>query len=349
MNFINVSETDKFGNNFFQVVIRGSIFIKFIIIIFIYISYFNMNNYINNSIINKNQNFLGDSTNNSNTIFNDYQKKLNSDENDFSQNSCYPVFQKKNIKVTHLIITRFIIEFLKEFKKTIYTKEYIKNGIRVMKKYLFNSLENQKCKDFLFILLLGNRANISYVRSLFNFKLSFKYRLIRYKNLNLFLKKITKVIDVLITTRIDYDDLIYYDAVNDVRKAIDLNKPILLYGYNKGVYYFESDNKYYDFFRTYNHKGCMSIFVSLITVLKYVNQTLTIYNLRGHTNIRETLLKKYKDFGIKELNYEPAIFEYLDHKFIWVRQKFSGTYKQYKNIQYKLKEINFNLTKFYGK
>ena len=218
-----------------------------------------------------------------------------------------------------------------------------------MKKYLFPSLENQSCKNFTWILTLGNKANISYIKSSLDLNYSFKTIIIYQESYKNYVKKISKGFDILITSRIDYDDLIYYDAVNDVRKAIDLNKPILLYGYNKGVYYFESDNKYYDFFRTYNHKGCMSIFVSLITVLKYVNQTLTIYNLRGHTNIRETLLKKYKDFGIKELNYEPAIFEYLDHKFIWVRQKFSGTYKQYKNIQYKLKEINFNLTKFYGK
>ena len=58
-----------------------------------------------------------------------------------------------------------MIEFVKinGFPKKIYTEEYILNGIRVMKRYLFPSLENQSCKQFIWILMLGNKANISYV------------------------------------------------------------------------------------------------------------------------------------------------------------------------------------------
>ena len=39
----------------------------------------------------------------------------------------------------------------------------------------------------------------------------------------------SKIIFILITSRIDYDDRIYYDAVNDVRKAVNIHKPILFY------------------------------------------------------------------------------------------------------------------------
>ena len=62
-----------------------------------------------------------------------------------------------------------------------------------------------------------------------------------------YIRNRTKGYDVLITTRIDYDDEIYYDAVNDVRKQININKPILLYGYNRGVSFYESNRKYYEF------------------------------------------------------------------------------------------------------
>ena len=41
-----------------------------------------------------------------------------------------------------------------------------------------------------------------------------------------YIRNISKGYHILITTRIDYDDQIYYDAVNDVRKAININKPI---------------------------------------------------------------------------------------------------------------------------
>ena len=218
-----------------------------------------------------------------------------------------------------------------------------------MKKYLFQSLENQKCKDFTFIVLLGNKANITYIRSLFNFNVSFKYMIIYEKGLKKYIKKVTNGSDILITTRIDYDDQIYYDGVNDVRKAIDINKPLLLYGYNRGVYYFESNNKYYEFYRTYNHEGAMSIFVSLIISLKKVKKIISVYDLGGHSRIKKFLQRHYNKFVTGQISYELAIFENAKPKFIWVRQNYSGTYNIYKNYIKKLKQVSFNLDKFYGK
>ena len=266
-----------------------------------------------------------------------------------TNNACFHSFINSKIKIVHLIISRFVMEILNEFKDKIYTDEYIKNGIRVMKKYLFQSLENQKCKDFTFIVLLGNKANITYIRSLFNFNVSFKYMIIYEKGLKKYIKKVTNGSDILITTRIDYDDQIYYDGVNDVRKAIDINKPLLLYGYNRGVYYFESNNKYYEFYRTYNHEGAMSIFVSLIISLKKVKKIISVYDLGGHTRIKKFLQRHYNKFVTGQISYELAIFENAKPKFIWVRQNYSGTYNIYKNYIKKLKQVSFNLDKFYGK
>ena len=75
------------------------------------------------------------------------------------------------------------------------------------------------------------------------------------------MRNLTKGFEVLITTRIDYDDIIYYDAVNDVRKAININKPILIYGYNRGIIYFELEGKFCNFLYNNNNEGAWSIFV----------------------------------------------------------------------------------------
>jgi len=260
-----------------------------------------------------------------------------------SDNSCK--------KIIHLIFTRFIMEFnyLKNFHKIIYSKEYILNGFKVLKKYLLPSLENQSCKEFIWVLTLGDKANKTYIESLFNFNNSFEYRIIYNNSLKEFVKNISNGFDILITSRIDYDDIIYYDAVNDVRKAINSNKPMLLYGYNRGVYYFEKDNKFYDFYETYNNEGTMSIFNSLITVLNKVNDTYIINDIGGHSVIRKNLLKYYKSYGIKNLDYEPAIFDSGDGKFIYVRQNYSGTYGSTMSIKSNLKLYNFNLSNFYKK
>ena len=231
-------------------------------------------------------------------------------------------------------------------EKIIYGNEYILNGIRVMKKYLFPSLENQLCKNFTWILLLGDKANLSYVESLLNINQSFESKIIYLKDLKNFLEKISKGHDIMISTRIDYDDAIYYDAVNDVRKLININKPIILHGYNRGVFYYEINDKYYDFYNTWKYEGVMSIFASLIIVLKKVNDTINIFDLGVHYKVRKNLLRTYKNYGIKELNYEPAIFDNGDPKFIYVRQKFSGSYKM---LIPKINSRFFDLNKFYGK
>ena len=165
------------------------------------------------------------------------------------------------------------------------------------------------------------------------------------------MRNITKGLDILITTRIDYDDRIYYDAVNDVRKEITLKKPMLFHGYNRGLYFFELDNKYYDFDYKANN-GAFSVFESLILVLNQVNDIYTIYDFIPHFIVRQILNKNYKSYGIKMLNYEPGIFDSGSPKFVYVRQKYSYYYNLTKNQRIKkLLKINnnFNLSKFYGK
>lgn len=293
-------------------------------------------------------------------IYNGFKPNLNNADNyplesvqfDRQKNSlfnkCYLPQDNLALKIVHIIITRFMIEFLSEFNIKIYQEDYIKNGIRVMQKYLLPSLEHQSCKNFTWVLLLGNKSNISFIKSLLNFNLSFESRIILVKDQKKFMRNITKDSYVFITTRIDYDDQIYYDAVNDIRKAINFYKPMLLLGYNRGLYYFEFEDKYYDFYCDYGNKGAMSIFESLIIIINKVNDIYSIYDMGAHYEIRKKLLENYKLYGIKKLDYDPAVFDSGDPKFIWVRQKYSGTYNDTILIKKNLKEIKFNLSKFYG-
>ena len=75
--------------------------------------------------------------------------------------------------------------------------------------------------------MLGNKADITLVKSLLKFNNSFEKEVLYENDVKPYIRNRTKGYDVLITTRIDYDDEIYYDAVNDVRKQININKPIL--------------------------------------------------------------------------------------------------------------------------
>ena len=258
-------------------------------------------------------------------------KIITKEKNDKFGKKCYLASEISELKIIHIIITRFAIGL---FHYNDTTKDYILNGFRVMKKYLLPSLENQSCKDFIWVLMLGNRANITSLKFLSNFNNSFQWYIFYEKDIKNFLRNKTKSYDILLTTRIDYDDRIYYDAVNDVRKAINIERPILLHGYNRGLLYFELDDKYYDFqFRAKN--GAFSVFESLIIVLNKVNDIYTIYDFGNHLTVRSHLLKNYKSFGIKELNYEPCIFDNGASKFVWVRQKYSFSNNNFEAKQLK--------------
>lgn len=272
-------------------------------------------------------------------------------KNNISSSKCYSPSDNSVKNIIHLVFTRFLIEFyhVKNFRTdTIYQKEYIINGIRVLKKYLLPSLENQSCKKFIWVLILGDKANKTLVESKLNNKFSFEYHIMYQKDFKNYVRKTTKGYDILITTSIDFDDMIYYDAVNDLRKSININKPMILYGYNRGVYYFEEFGIFFDFYMTYNNEGTMSIFHSLITVLNKVNDSYIISDIGGHNGIRKNLLENYKSFGINNLDYEPAIFDAGDPKFIYVRQNFSCTYKDHRKAIKYLKICNFNLANFFG-
>ena len=262
---------------------------------------------------------------------------------------CYLSSYNSKINIIHLIITRFLLNFYNKngFPQKLSKKDYVLNGIRVMNNFLLPSLENQSCKNFTWILMLGNEANITFIKSLLNFNNSFHFELLYQKDLKNYVKNITKDFNILITTRIDYDDRIYYDAVNDVRKSVNINKPIVLYGYNRGLKYYEIDDKYYELNVDFGNRGVMSVFISLIINLNKVNDTYTVYDLGNHVIIKQKLLKKYKSFGVNQLNYDPAIFDSGDPKYIWVRQKYSG-YNDSRVFQKELMINDFNLKKFYG-
>ena len=115
----------------------------------------------------------------------------------------------------HVIITRYLLgNTKKNYVKFMKSDNYTRNAKRVLYKYLLPSLEHQKCKDFIWVFMLGKEANISFIKTFFNFHNSFETKIIYEKDMKHYLRQASVGFDVLITTRIDYDDVIYYDGVN---------------------------------------------------------------------------------------------------------------------------------------
>ena len=101
---------------------------------------------------------------------------MKKEQNNKFVQKCYLSLENLELKIIHIIITRFLLNFRRDS-----TKEYILNGIRVMKKYLIPSLENQSCKDFIWILMTGSKINTTFLKSLHNFNNSFQWDIIYQK------------------------------------------------------------------------------------------------------------------------------------------------------------------------
>ena len=101
-------------------------FIIFTVILFVTLIVFNSNK-IRKYLINNN---ISTKKNIPNT---NISKNIN-----IPLEKCYLLSDNTNIKIIHIIITRFIICFWNydDFPQKIYKKDYVFNGIRVMKKYL---------------------------------------------------------------------------------------------------------------------------------------------------------------------------------------------------------------------
>lgn len=265
-----------------------------------------------------------------------------------STGDCYESEEFLNKTILHFVITRFLFTFS---PKKVFSEQYIKNGLRVMKTYLLPSLEAQKCKNFTWILMLGDSANITFLKSLIDFNTTFDYKLVYYKDINKLINESTKNIDIFISSGMDYDDRIFYDAVNDVRKRINLTYPIFFFGYHNGYIYFENTGIYG--ISPYKYEGgAINIFLSSILNLHKTNGAYYIYqfnDLGSHISVKTDFIKNenYKKFGLKKLDYNPAEFEHKEPKFVYVRQNYSHSFALTKTVKAVIN--NFDLDKFYGR
>jgi len=128
-------------------------------------------------------------------IFNLLKKITIKKENaNISSDKCYISPEKSNLKIIHFIITRYMMEitFWKQFNE-INQENYIMNGIRLIKRYLIPSLNNQSCKQFIWILMLGNKANKTYIESLLGNNYLFESEIIYQGDIKRYIKNKVKV------------------------------------------------------------------------------------------------------------------------------------------------------------
>lgn len=216
------------------------------------------------------------------------------------------------MKFKHLIITRFLCFDNMSLGRKVLESDIINSNKNIFKKYLLPSLENQTNKNFTLIILIHNEVSEDFIKSDINTTLDIHF--IKLKNFKAYLDNIYSLYDIVITTRIDHDDMIYKYAVDDVQKEIDINIPIKLYGYDNGLRYFLNDNKLF-LYKNHHKHGFQSVFISLIVSTKFIKQNIYF---SSHTKLKDKIKEEYKKINIKfEDKY--IISNNIENAWIYVR------------------------------
>lgn len=187
--------------------------------------------------------------------------------------------------IKHYVIIRFFPIDLGLGSKII-EPGFIKKSLNIFRTSCLQSLLNQTNKNFEIILLVNDNAPIDVINEFIE-DIKIQYHIdispVRYTNITEYLYNVNKnKYDWLITTRMDYDDLIYNEATNNIQEIVKSTKyDLLCHGYCKGCTIINKDyNLVYEYYNEYNNVGAINIFQSLAIRTKYIdNDNNTLFNI----------------------------------------------------------------------
>ena len=261
-------------------------------------------------------------------------------------------------EINHFVLTRFSNKaFDKRFEDKILDVKYLKKRLELFKSKCYYSLQNQSNLNFHHIILVHNlipdeiynelkKLNVHVVKSH-----EYQNGLNNYLYDNFDFEKCK----YFITTRIDDDDMLYKNAINDIQKSFDKNVIIKFFGFKNGVT-MDSKNKCMLFSSNYGGRGMIALGFSLIVNFKKLGYVDFNIHCGDHTRVRNKFLDKYnKDniLGLNDMYLKSTMFwECKENKFpsfIYYRHTESHSFKSNfvhftKNeVPYKVVEEKFKL------
>jgi len=227
-------------------------------------------------------------------------------------------------KIRHFVITRFLCSDF-GYGDKIKSPEFIKEGIRLVKTFFLPSLLNQSSHNFEIVFAIHDTIGIEKIEALRQLKTgNIKTHIVRWGNINRFICEQTTADEIVITSRMDYDDLVFRDAVSVIQNAAleTSNKGYIWHGYSTGCTMIEEDKTHELHFmsKNYSGDGAWSTFQSLVL---YKGKRISIYGLGDHTKIKRNIKE-----GKVGLSYDDGLF-LLDNRemsYIWVRHQNTGSH-----------------------
>ena len=137
--------------------------------------------------------------------------------------------------VKHLIITRFMCDnFIKEDTGLeINNEEWKEHSFDMAKRHIIPTLENQTNNNFILLFLVNDKVSLSDRLKIYNLSDKLNIDVVDLSHFNSYIKYIDT--DYLITSRLDYDDHVYSNCVNDIHAVFNTHPDIKIWGLNSGI------------------------------------------------------------------------------------------------------------------
>lgn len=195
----------------------------------------------------------------------------------------------------HFIITRFFsypFGRSKEEMLSFLDDKRLEDGFEILKKHFIKTIENQINRNFEIIILIYDNLPMSSVEFLNEIKCDNKITILHMKDLDEYVNGVSDG-DIVITTRLDYDDFIHKNCVDDVQKIAANTECMKLYGLNNGCSMADDEICYYHHPNYVNVCGFFSCFETLIVNTSVYKSPITIYTLGEHSHV----FKEIKNFN----------------------------------------------------
>ena len=236
------------------------------------------------------------------------------------------VIKNDKASVKHIVYSTFFSWQNRYYPYNVLDVDFLVSQVPLVRN-LFSSLENQTNKNFELYFLMNPKIDkdpkyeviLTTLRDSTTLPIKF---IINYKEWFSLLKNSLNEYDFVIQSRMDIDDFIYKDAVEDTQSKIAECDSVLAYGYCRGYTYI--DGELYNHYNIWNKNGHINIFESLIlnssSVKKWSSSCLNMRNFYHHefkVMMRETFEKNNVEFkdSMFQQNLSTKAYIYFRHNF----------------------------------
>ena len=227
-------------------------------------------------------------------------------------------------KIKHFVIMRFFTFYDKKYPYDIYDVNFLRQQI-ILARNALGSLENQTNKNFELVFMVNDKffvdSKYEFIFSSLKNSTSLPITFIKRNDIKLLTKDALNEYNYVITSRMDFDDFIYKDAIAIAQGKVDECDSILAHGYCKGYIYRQRASELYNFAHMCKGIGFVAILISLILKSSFAKNLplINVYSFKhGSVKTRMERFLKKNNIVFSENMFQPdsstRAFIYFRHE-----------------------------------